>query len=274
MKQIILLTDFSKNAQNAINYALHFFKAHKCNFHVMYVHKVRSYISDDLMSSSTNNIHQSIVSEPKQKLETLVDTLKNQFKNNNYSFEVHVDFDVLTDAVNQIIDTHKIDFVVMGTNGVTGAKEVILGSNTINVIRSVNCKTIVVPENYTYNSTHTFLLTLQPDDSLNDDAFGKTMDFIKAFNLKLHILRIYPENKVSETAVFDKQKLAIINCKYTIVENTTVDNAISNYLENNNVDIMGFIASNKNFFERLFKKSYAKQISNNLQKPLLVLHNN
>ena len=139
MKNVLLLTDFSENSINAMRYALQLFKDDICNFFVLHVEISTSYISDDLMLTAHQSIYDSLLKKTKQKLAKLITKLENEFKNDNFNYEMIVDHDILTDAIKQVITSKTIDLIVMGTNGVTGAKEVIFGSNTTNVIRKVNC---------------------------------------------------------------------------------------------------------------------------------------
>ena len=103
MKQILLLTDFSDNALNANKYALHLFENETCTFHILNVHKMGSFTSDDLMRSPKESIYQSITKVPREKLDTLVDGLKKEFNNPNHTFQTHIDFDVFIDAVRQAV---------------------------------------------------------------------------------------------------------------------------------------------------------------------------
>ena len=69
MKNILLLTDFSKNAQNAIDYALQFFLGEDLNFYILNVHKSSSYTMGDLMTTSPgSSVYDSIIKNPKAKL--------------------------------------------------------------------------------------------------------------------------------------------------------------------------------------------------------------
>ena len=99
MKHILLLTDFSDIALNAIKYALHFFKNETCTFHILNVHKMGSYTSDDLMRSPKESIYQSITKEPREKLNYLVGNLKNEFNNANHTFEIHIDFEACSNSI-------------------------------------------------------------------------------------------------------------------------------------------------------------------------------
>lgn len=160
MKRILLPTDFSKNALNAIEYAMAFFKGQPCTFYVLNVQKTSEYITDDLlMSSFTDTIYDSIVLDNKMQLKSLVKSLYDQYGSSEIKFEAIFENNTFVTAVQQAVENHNIDLIVMGTNGQTGASEVLFGSNTIKVLRHVNCPTLVIPENFTFRPIRNLLLS-------------------------------------------------------------------------------------------------------------------
>lgn len=272
MKSILLLTDFSKSATNAIHYAMHFFQAETCVFHIMNIHKAGTFISDDLMTSPSENIYESFTKAPKKKLNALVTDLKHTYNNPNHTFEISVDFDVFTDAVNQNIKANAIDFVVMGSNGITGASEIIFGSNTLNVIRQVMCKTLVIPKGYKFKPISNFLLPLQDNDAIKKKQLDVINDFTKHFNLKLHVLRVCNKNEVKQTVSSDQKKLSTFDCKYSVEEDVTFYQAVTAYLKSNSIDMTGLIVHDKTFIKRFFTESPTIELSKIIKSPLMIFH--
>lgn len=272
MKSILLLTDFSDSATNAIHYAMRFFESETCVFYLMNVHKAGTFISDDLMTSSSESIYESFTKVPKQKLNTIAEDLKNNYNNPNHTFEIIVDFDVFTDAVNQAIKNNNSDYVVMGSNGASGAIEVLFGSNTINVIRQVICKTLIVPSGYKFKSISNFLLPLQIDDSIDNEQLNVINDFTKYYKLKLHVLRISDKSEVTNSITSDQKTLDGFNCKYSIEEDTTFYQAVTNYLQANAIDLTGLIVHDKTFIKRLFTESPTIELSKVIEVPLMIFH--
>ncbi len=273
MKNILLLTDFSDNALNAIHYAMHLFKSETCTFHIMNVHKMGSYTSDDLMTSSKESIYESITKAPKEKINKLLNDLKQEYTNDIHSFNIIIDFDVFIDAVKQAVKHRAIDYIIMGTNGATSAKEVILGSNTVNVIRKVNCKAIVVPKGYSFKPLEELLLVLDPQDEIEGNTFTALLEFIETYQLHLHVLRINPNHATSENEFNDKANLSLINCQYTLADYVPIDYAVSHYLETNHIDLTAIIIHKEGFFEHLFTNaSTSKMNISKINKPVFVLH--
>lgn len=276
MKQILLLTDFSENSKNAINYALQLFEKQKCTFHILNTQKPARYTTSDLMLAGNKSVYDSIVKNPKQKLEKLIKTLKSKFQNENHHFDLIVDYDSLTDAINQIIQTKNIELIVMGTNGATGAKEVVFGSNTIQVIRKVNCTTMVIPEGFQFRIPKNVLLPLDLMDSLSSHAFINLLTFVKNLKGKLHFLRIKPNNETCKAEEKDQENInnQLTKTVYTYhkISHVPIHFAIDSYLQTNNIDLMALLVQKETTFERFLSESDTSKISQDLKVPLLIFH--
>ncbi|NND12280.1 MAG: universal stress protein, partial [Flavobacteriaceae bacterium] len=242
MKNILLLTDFSENSVNAMRYALHLFADDVCNFFIHHVQSPSSYTTDDLILAGNTSIYDSIIKESKHKLSKLAVELEDEIKNKNFNFQTHVDYNEFTDAINKIVASKNIDLIVIGTNGVTGAQEVVFGSNTINVIRKVDCPTLVIPEGFKYKKPYEVLLPLDLDDPCSGDSFLELVEFVEKFSKVLHILRIMPQNKRSpeeskDQENFDKH-LKNIEYNYHVVRNIPMSTTVDCFSQTNEIDLM------------------------------------
>lgn len=275
MKNILLLTDFSECSINAMRYAFHLFRGSASIFYVLHVQRASSYTSHDLILS-WDSIYDAIIKKSKQKLIKLVDGFKKEIEDENFNYQIMVDFDSLTDSINQIIKSKEIDLIVMGTNGVTGAKEVVFGSNTINVIRKIDCSTLVIPEGFEYRAPKEVLLPLDLNDSLRGSAFMSVLKFVKNFSNAIHFLRIKPSDEDSKKEREDNEYIAHslkgIKHIYHIIKNVPMHYAVSTYSQTNTIDIIILLVQRKTLFERFFMGSSTTQISNRIDVPLLIFH--
>ncbi|WP_407557453.1 universal stress protein [Winogradskyella sp. 4-2091] len=276
MRQILLLTDFSNNSINAIRYALNLFKDEVCDFHVLHVESSKVYVSDDLVMGGGQSIYDSILKKSKEKLYVLVDDFKSEFLNNNFTFHQVVDYDDLTESINQLNSITPFDLLIMGSNGVSSAKEVLFGSNTINVIRNVKCPTLVVPEGFLYSKPSEVLIPLDVDDTLNSKAFNQLIQFIEHFGDKLHLLRISAADEIALEREQDIETINTvfnaINYLYNSIENVPMEYAVASYIQTHPINLMALMVQKENFIERFFKGSSTTKISSKLRVPLLVFH--
>jgi nucleotide-binding universal stress UspA family protein len=276
MRNILLLTDFSDNSVNALRYALKLFSGTTCNFIVLHVEVANTFLTDDLMASGNKSIYDSLVKKPKSRLKKIVTDLEALSNHEDYKFEMLIDHDVFIDSINQVVASRAIDLIVMGTNGVTGAKEVIFGSNTINVIRKVACSTLAIPEDFEYALPKEILLPLDLNNSLSSDAFLNLLTFAKKHSKKLHILRIKPNNEVSTEELKDQKHietyLSSFSYEYHVVNDASMDHVVNSYTQTHSINLIALLVQKESLFERFFTGSSTTEISKKLRAPLLVFH--
>lgn len=276
MKNILLPTDFSDNARNAINYALKFFKNELCTFYILHVEKASSYIMDDLMVAPANSsIHNAVTNETKTKLKTLIKELKENTSDQNYSFVPLTDYDVFTDAIRQVVKSKDIDLIIMGTNGATGAKEVIFGSNTLNVIRKVDCPIITIPKGYLFVKPKTMLYTIDYNNHFTKKGIEPLMDALIKFKSSLRVLKIKEDDTITIEDFEDKKNMKVffkdVNHTFHSITNIPTVFAIDNFVQIMHVDLNAMFIHRKTFLERFFQGSETSKISYGTRVPLLIM---
>lgn len=276
MKHILLLTDYSPNAHNAVDYALQLFEKQACTFHLCHIKKAKNYISDDLMSSGSKSIYGALVKDEKSKLKALAKELKARYRNSLHKFKVQVDVDSFIDAIKQNIEINTIDLLVMGSNGASNAEESIFGSNTLKVIRNINLPTLVIPIDFKYRALNDILLPLDTYDPSDSDVFREFLAFSKPYNSTLHILRITNSEIIDDAGASEEEHLNDIitenDFKYHYIKNVPLHFSASNYIQTHNIDLMVLMVQNRTLFERLFFGSNTIRLTKQLEIPLMVYH--
>lgn len=278
MKRILLLTDFSENSMNAMNYALKLFYNDFCDFCVLNVQNSLSYTSDDLMTSRTGeSLYEVLILENKTKLEAIVAQLKRNANERLHTFKAVVDYDLFIDAVNQNIEKEHIEYVVMGTNGASNLREAIMGSNALKILRYVDCNTLVVPEGYTFKKPENIVLALDTDDYADHKTVVDIMELISKLGAFINVVRfVSTENNIQSKINLDKELLLeLINenkFTYKTVTNVPLSNVLVDENLSKNADMITLVGQFKGFFERLFSDASKTKISKNLILPLMIFH--
>ncbi len=277
MKNILLPTDFSDNSKNAIYFAMQFFKNELCTFYLFNVQKTSGYTTDDLMVASANtSIHESVISEAKQKLTIVIEDLKSKYPDQNYSYHTITDYDVFIDAIRQAIISKNIDLIVMGTNGATGASEVVFGSNTLNVIRKIDCPVLAIPQGYVYQNLKTVLLAIDYRDRFTTKGIEPLMDTLAKHRSSLRILKIKEDETVTIAEFDDKKHMKEffkgINHTFHSIINVPTALAIDSFVQVMNVDLTAMFIKRETFIERFLKGSETSKISYGTRVPLLIMH--
>ncbi len=276
MKHILLPTDFSINSYNAVSYAMQFFKNIECTFYVLNVQKQSEFILDDFMSTPSNmSLHNVIVKDNKKDLKQFIKKINSVHTTNNFYFEELFDFDNLTNAIKETIVSKNIDLIVMGTNGASGAKENLFGSNTLNVIRKIDCPVLVIPENYKYREVKSVLFSSEDCKDSNKKGLVLLKELLSHHSAFLDVLDIFstdtPEEKTQHKQcleyLFDEQTYDYYAIKEVSVPVAT---DVMSQLLHHDIHAL-FIAPKSNFIERFLFGFENKDISYKTRIPLLVL---
>lgn len=276
MKNILLPTDFSVNSMNAITYAMRFFEHWECDFYILNVQKVSEYVSDDLMAGSkTDSVYDSIARDNKEEVTKLVKKLSKQYKSQSFSFHGLIDYDDLVSAVDQAIQSHSIDLIIMGSNGATGAKEVLFGSNTLHVIRKIDSPTLIVPQHYKFVNIERVLFStvVHKDFAVTQiTAFKKLLDMHRSQLLILELdedalLSAKKEDNESLKELFPDHPYTYY--RLNTIAGVTALNTATQLLK---VDLHATFIERTSFLERLIFGSENSTLLYRTSVPLLFLH--
>jgi len=275
MKHILLPTDFSENAWSAIHYSLRFFENESCTFHI--VHTYRPLLTPDHFLGHTSQIsyEETIERISNEGLEETLKRIEENFDNSSqHTFKTHSIFNTIADGINDVIAKNKIDLIVMGTQGATGAKEILFGSNTVHVIKKVKRPVLAIPSNYEYEKP---LKILFPTD-LEIDYNNFQLDILKEIALSNHseidVLHVHTReisNRRNDTKEELKKKLEGIPFSFHLHIGENVLAAIDEFQIKTKVNLLAMVRNKHTFLEKIFFKSNIDQIGYHLNSPFLIL---
>ena len=277
MKKILLPTDFSETAMNALEFALNFFEGESCTFYFLSIYTAGKYTTGDLwQASGEESVNDSLLLNKKIKLGVLIDQLEQKFQNKKYSFKGITDYDDFTDAINQVVESNKINFIVMGTDGTKGLQEVVFGTHTQKVIRKVDCPILVVPKGIVFKGFNKILLTLDYDYKFNPSAIKPLIRLIAKHKVSLDVLRMNKENANSDDLVKEGKKIERsfkgTNPEVHIISEVHTVDAINSLVQVMGVDMNVISAKKELFLDRVLFGSSVFNIINSSRIPILVLH--
>ena len=274
MKNILLPTDFSGNSKNAIQYALKFFEGENCTFHILNSQKPTGYITADVLYGAPGtSIYEGILNDNKKALENMVQFCESNSEEENFTFIPKLDFDNIADAINQAVALNNIELIVMGSNGATGAAEVLFGSNTLKVIRNVDCPVLIVPEDYTFENIEAVLLSLNYQNEVSKESVSLITEIVKKNGASLKILEIEEEDiQLAAQTNQPERSFTGLNLEQYSIKNIPASVAINAFEQLIPVQLHAMIVERKSFLDRFIFGSETSKISYGSPIPLLVLH--
>ncbi|MCR8667930.1 universal stress protein [Aestuariibaculum sp. M13] len=276
MKTILLPTDFSDNSLNAIDYAMKMFKNQTCNFYIMNVQRVGSYISDDLMMANpTGVVYDTVVEAAKVSVDKLIAKLVKTYKNEKHEFFSLVDYDNFTDAINQAVINNDVNLIIMGTKGASGLSKKLFGSNTVKVLQHCEVPVLVIPDEYEFTGLQDVAFTTSFQSLYNMQELRLLDEIIAKNSSKLSVLHVVLENSDPKELFRDVDFFNehFEDVSYKMIETNVQDifDAIQGYITNNNIKLIAMINKKHSFLETVFVEHQAETFAFNINIPLLVL---
>jgi nucleotide-binding universal stress UspA family protein len=277
-KRILVPTDFSKNALNAIRYALDLYAKLNCEFYFLNVFRLDNYTTSTLMLPEPGSAaYESAKAESKRGFEKLLDILELHHDNPKHSYHTISTFNFLSEALKQTIAEKDIDLLVMGTQGATGAKGVIFGSNTVLAMERIReCPVLAVPEDVRFSVPKEIVFPTNYRSVFKRKELRYLIEIAKMHEASIRIL--YVSKKDTLTTLQENNKLLLaqildpVDRSFHTLSKKDVSDGIMTFVESRDSDMIAFINHKHFFFGSVFSKPLVKEIGYDATVPILALH--
>lgn len=270
---ILLPTDFSENAWSAALYAIRMYAKVPCTFYFSHAWTFvntgsRTYISPSYIDTLQNT--------SKEQLETLKQRAQFVSPHSEHEFKTIFSEDFLSESIKTAIKDHVIDLVVMGTKGATGAKEFLLGSNSVNVIKKVKlCPILLVPHKYEYAKTDRIAFATDFNRPFGDEILP-LISLAKLQKSNLEILHINGPDDLTEKQQVNLNTLTQLlkdqpHNVHWIPEIGTKEEIISAFIEENNINLITMINYEHSFLEYVLNEPIIKKMGYHSLIPFMVI---
>ncbi len=278
MKTILIPTDFSDNAMNAIKFALEFFKYHTSEFYFMHAYQNEVYDHLDLISRDDfEKVLEQVKAESQANLEALLATVRQLAPNPRYTFHTISSYNTLVEEADLITDAKNIDLIVMGTKGKSNNRSIVYGSNTLHVLKYVECPVMAIPAEFNKTPIKHVLFTTNYLIPYKRRELKLLSDILKPYRSKIDVVYMSKTNKLSirqeDNKAFIKDSLCKNEIDFNCVDGITVENTILNYIKKTDVDMLVLVNTRHSFIEDMLFDSPVDKMSLNIKIPLLVLQN-
>ena len=276
MKAILVPTDFSKNAESALFYAINL--ANKIHAKIILLHSFHiDYTSGYVpVNMIEKNITEAMV-KSNNELKKLYDSVSHHSK---HPIECISTQNLAVAAILTIAEEKNVDLIIMGTQGANGKLgRQIFGTKSSKVIELAKCPVMTVPEERIHNDTKKIVYATE---FLESDVLclQSLTDTVKAFDAEIEVVHVSLQEKetVEEKKLLENFKQEVVKhnsynkLSFKLVEGHAVDQKLEAYVEESNADMLVMSAHHRNLKDRLFGRSVSKAMSFYIKIPLLVFH--
>lgn len=265
MIKIVLPTDFSENAFHAISYAVKLLENSTCMFYLVHAYTPAIYRIDYTLGSPGQlGLPDDERYRAEEALENTKEKIQAQFNVSKHTLVAHAAFNSLTDEIASISQKENIDFIVMGTQGATGAKEILFGSNTVHVIQKSDIPILAVPSGFEYEPPRNILFPTDYEVDYKKANLDFLLKFSRLWHSKLHIMHVTaPEGlNIDQTdhKTYLQGKLLEHNHKFYDLPDQELIEAINGFQQETPVEMLAMVKNKHSFLERLFVEPIIRNI--------------
>ena len=279
MQKILVPTDFSDNATKAIDYAVAL--SEKTNAEIILLNVTTllnsTFSSRRALIKEYNNTRVEGIREQLKELQQSIAANNAKVKLTIKLYEGDVQ-----DSILQCAKDENADLIIMGTQGASGLKKIFIGSITAGIIGNTTIPILAIPKKAEWRKLENILFATRQLD-VDNKIFTPILKLAQLEAALIHVAMFtdtddddagdYMEhgrllNAYRQTL---PERYKDINFKTIQLEGEQFNDAIEQYINNNQIDMMIMTTHKRSFWESVFNSSLTKEMSYHINIPLLAI---
>lgn len=270
MKKILVPTDFSAQAENALKVAAQLARKHHCEIYLLHILEIPLHEVDAL--SSYSNLPEAIY------FMKLAHKQFEELKAKDYleGLIIHetVELHEIFKSIFHVCKKHDIDLVIMGSNGVNGLKEMLIGSNTEKVVRTSETPVLVVKNEHKTFKVNDFVFASDFKEE-SKAAYEKAIYFANVLKTKIHLLMVNTPNKFVTSATSGNRMKKFVeafdfsNYTINIYNDISIEKGIMNFSQSIKADLIGMSTHGRQGISHFFNGSISEDLVNHAKRPVI-----
>ena len=274
MKTIIIPTDFSPAATNAVNYGVDMALAVDASVLLLHVYNIPIALGDVPVALLS-------VDELKNAAEENIGRLKHDLEHiatGKLKIYTETRLGNVTDELEELCKKVHPFAVVMGTTGLSAVERTLFGSNTLTAIKHLTCPVICVPKGKEYGKgVHKIGLACDFREVVETTPVSEIKEFVKEFHAQLFVLNVDYDNQqfrpdTPEQSALLHSALEEVHPEYHFITRKDIEDGINEFAESHNLDLVIAIPKKHRLLDGLFRKSSTKQLVFESKVPVMCLH--
>lgn len=282
MKKILVPTDFSETADNAVNVALEI--AQKAKATVYFFYTVNTAID---WSNTQMSVPSKPVTVQKQKemypevskqiaaAQAKLSELSKRAAKMKVESKIELGYNLFHEDLGRFADKNKVDLIIMGTHGASGVKEAFLGSNTLKVIRTSNAPVLTVKHKHKGFKIKTLIYASDFEETKANKNIERVKAFADFFGASIHFVYVntpvgFEDSAYTMAKIHKIAKDNKISKYYAQIYNDfTVERGIGNMSEMLQADMITLSTHGYSGFRHFINNNVAENVANHARVPVL-----
>ncbi|WP_347218179.1 universal stress protein [Chryseobacterium sp.] len=267
MKTIIVCTDFSQEAENALHYAASMAKENQYhivlfNLQSVSIHALNAQVSADFFYEQTL--------KNQKKLMDKASEISNLYA---VKTEYHLASGSFIEELNNCIHATNGDFIIMGMAEKT-LEQRLLGNNVIKAIHRIKKPILIIPGHIEYTGIRKVLFAYDTHKSITWSAMNDIYSFINEFDAEIEVFNVSESVEDFTEVIHDVDlnsgyDLDDIKYSFKMIQSIEIIKAIEEEVKLANADLLTMVPYRYNLVESLFHRSKTAIMAYKNKVPLL-----
>lgn len=270
MKKILVPTDFSPQAENALKVAAQLAKKHKSEIYLLHMLELPLNLVDQ--ANSGGSLPESLFFM-KLAHKRFKEVLDSKYLKGITVYET-VLFQNTFEGITEVATKNKVDIIIMGSHGASGFKEMFIGSNTEKVVRTSKIPVLVIKNEHEKFAIKNFVFASDFSQECKK-PFKEAVKFAESVKAKLHLVFINTATNFMTTeeanAVMEKflKGMAISNYSLNIYNDNSVEKGVLNFAQAIDADLIGMATHGRKGLSHFFNGSVSEDLVNHAKRPVI-----
>ncbi|GHC42310.1 universal stress protein [Ulvibacter litoralis] len=269
MKRILVPTDFSSQAENALKVAAELALKHGSEIYLL--HSLEMPLSIG-RGADPSNLPESLffIKLAEKNFSELLEKPYLQ------EIDVHeaIGHDEIYNDISNTVEKNNIDLVIMGSHGASGFKEMFIGSNTEKVVRTSTIPVLVIKNAHASFEINDFVFATDFSEECRW-SFNEAQKFAKNAGAKMHLLFVNTPSDFKTTLEANEimknfvSGMGAENYTLNIYNDTSIEKGILQFAKDTKAQLIGMSTHGRKGISHFFNGSVSEDLVNHANMPVI-----
>ena len=266
MKKILVPTDFSKNAESALLYAVEL--ANKFGSSITLVNTFKVYSSAGMFLSVESYMEKDAAGQMLAAINRVEPMLAG-----GATIESQIIRGDAVPVIASLAEKGDYGLIVMGTQGASGLKEIFTGSITNGVMKSTSTPVLAIPNGYHYQPIKTIVFAVDEEGISHSGVTAVLVKIARAFGARIHVFHQGLGSK--DDGIDPTVDIFLEGVDHSFhyeLDEQNINESINSFVEDYQANLLCMVRRQRGFLEEAFHVSATTREVFDSPVPLLILH--
>lgn len=276
MKTLLVPTDFSPNAENAMYFAFQLARKMQAGIILMHAYRLPIPVADIP--------YHILAEEQKNKEKETEALLRKECSGLINAGGPEVEYLAVEgfgmDAIIETAEKRDVDYIIMGTKGRSNLAGTVFGSITSRVIERSKVPVMAIPQKIEFFQPIKKITYATNYHRSDIPAIRKIAELAAALDARVHILHITNDDAASENETASMQKFNLkikerivgSHLSFQVMHGPDVEQELQRYVANEATDMLVLSTHVRNLADRIFGTSLTRHLVLNASIPVIAFH--